>query len=174
MLSTPPTGDLFSPREDQEWFADEMRETRWLDDGAITRAWLRAREHGEGALREPWRGWVRQMVQLTRSKAKSGPAGYLLRLLENGPAEDLSSPAPEPERTETPAETRARWTREDLERQKREAAELPFAGRKTRPPLWLGLRAVEAGRDPHEVYEAWEAAGFPPPEEFQGPALLEG
>lgn len=164
---------VLTKRDALPWFEAELRESGLLDRPGIYRAFELAWEHTDGALPERWRGWVRQAVQQAKSNAKSNPGGLLLEVLRNGPRVDLSEAA-SAEHDETPAETRARWTREDLERQKREAAELPFAGRKTRPPLWLGLRAVEAGRDPHEVYEAWEAAGFPPPEEFQGPALLEG
>lgn len=153
--------------DEQPWFLETLREHEILDAAGMNQAFTAAFDHADGAMSERWRGWVRQAVQQALTRAKRNPGGLLLKVLRNGPSEDLGkahATAPE-----SPTERRAREAREYLAEQKRLAEQLPFYGQRTRPPLSYALRALREKRDPQEIYDAWEAAGFPPPHEFPYP-----
>lgn len=146
------------------WFQEAIEE---LDAGhkAVMDGWEIAQEHLEGAHNESWKGWIRQSVRASISRAKSNPVGLWLTVLRDGPTTDLGKPPSKAIAARTAHEMRSEETRKQL------AAinALPQG----QPPLSYGVRARREGRDPLDVYEAWEAAGRPPMHEFPYPFELQ-
>lgn len=128
---------------------------------AVLKGFELAWPHLAGADREAWKAWVKETVARASSGAAHSPEGLWLYVLNDGPGGDLTRPRKVPAGERWKTIDRASTEYREVIREARAAS--------GHPPLAYALRAISEGRTAQEVYQAWEEAGSPAPEDFPYP-----
>jgi hypothetical protein len=126
----------------------------------VAKAWEHAwRPLEAGADLGAWKTWVTQTVSRASSRSAHSPEGLWLHLLRDGPGGDLT-------KAQRPS-AQQRWA--EIDKRSEAYVRMIREARETggHPPLEYAMRALQQGRTPADVYEAWEAAGRP--EDFPYP-----